>query len=187
MSKKKAHIDKRISEANIDKNLIVLLTGNGKGKSSSAFGMVARSLGYGKKVAIVKFLKGEIDSGEDKLFKTLGVQYAVMQTGFTWETQNKTYDTKKAQQTWNDAKQFLADETIDLVMLDEITYMLNYGYLDEEEVVQTLENRPQHQHVIITGRAANESLKNIADTISEIKDEKHAFRQNIKAQQGIDF
>lgn len=187
MQRKKAHIDKRIVEANINKNLIVLLTGNGKGKSSSAFGMVARMLGYGKKVAIVKFLKGEIDSGEDTLFKKLGVQYALMQSGFTWDTQDKELDTQKAQDTWQQAQQFLSDETIDLVVLDEITYMFNYGYLDTQDALQTLENRPHNQHIIITGRAANKELKEIADTISEIQDEKHAFRQNIKAQQGIDF
>ena len=187
MERKKAHIDKRISEANIDKNIIILLTGNGKGKSSSAFGMVARMLGYGKKVAIVKFLKGVQVSGEDEVFKKLGVQYAIMETGFTWDTQNKEYDTEKALQTWQEAQQFLTDETIDLVVLDEVTYMLNYGYLDEEIVLQTLRNRPDNQYVVLTGRAASQSLKDIADTVSEVKDEKHAFRQNIRAQAGIDF
>jgi cob(I)alamin adenosyltransferase len=187
MAKKKAIIDKRIVEANIDKNLIVLLTGNGKGKSSSAFGMVARMLGYGKKVAIVKFLKGEIASGEDKLFQKLGVDYAVMQSGFTWDTQDKEADAQKAQTTWKDAKEFLIDKTIDLVVLDEITYMLNYGYLDEEEVIKTLQNRPKNQHIVLTGRAASQNLIELADTVSILKDEKHAFRENIKAQKGVDF
>ncbi len=188
MAAKKSHIDQRILEANIDKNLIVLLTGNGKGKSSSALGMVCRSLGYNKKIAIVKFLKGLQETGEDAfLAQQPNIQTVFMKTGFTWDTQDKAYDTKMAIETWDAAKKFLSDDSIDLVVLDELTYMLNYRYLDEPAILDTLNNRPQTQHVIITGRAASKGLIDIADTVSDIKDTKHAFRANIKAQQGVDF
>jgi cob(I)alamin adenosyltransferase len=187
MGKKKAHIDKRIEEANIDKGIIILLTGNGKGKSSSAFGMVCRSLGYGMNIAIVKFLKGTQDTGEDKFLKTQPqIKTVLMKIGFTWDTQDKESDTKKALETWQKTQKFLSDPSIDLVVLDELTYMISYKYLDETIILEALNNRPKNQHIVITGRAASQSLIDIADTVSIIKDEKHAFRAGIKAQNGID-
>ncbi|SMN11366.1 Cob(I)alamin adenosyltransferase [uncultured Candidatus Thioglobus sp.] len=188
MGKKKAYIDKRIEEANIDKGIIVLLTGNGKGKSSSALGMVCRALGYDMKIAIAKFLKGLQDTGEDAfLAQQPNVQTVFMKTGFTWDTQDKAYDTKMALETWQVAQQYLKDKTIDLVVLDELTYMINYKYLEQAQILTALSNRPKDQHVVITGRAASKKLIEIADTVSEVKDLKHAFRDNIKAQQGVDF
>ena len=188
MQRKKAHIDSRIEEANIDKGIIVLLTGNGKGKSSSSLGMVCRALGYDMKVGIAKFLKGMKDTGEDAfLAKQPNVQTAFMKTGFTWDTQDKEYDTAMAAETWSKAEQYLSDKSIDLVVLDELTYMVSYKYLDEQMILNALSNRPKDQHVVITGRAASTGLIDIADTVSEIKDIKHAFRANIKAQKGIDL
>ena len=188
MQRKKEHIDNRIEEANIDKGIIVLLTGNGKGKSSSSLGMVCRALGYDMQVGIAKFLKGVQDTGEDAfLAKQPNVQTAFMKTGFTWDTQDKEYDTAMALETWDKAAQYLTDETIDLVVLDELTYMISYKYLNEQMIIDTLNNRPQDQHVVITGRAAADSLIEIADTVSEVKDIKHAFRANIKAQKGVDL
>jgi cob(I)alamin adenosyltransferase len=188
MQRKKDHIDSRIEEANIDKGIIVLLTGNGKGKSSSALGMICRALGYDMKVGIAKFLKGEQDTGEDTfLAKQPNVQTVFMKTGFTWDTQDKEYDTAMALETWSEAAQYLTDESINLVVLDELTYMINYNYLDEQIVLDALNNRPKNQHVVITGRAASEGLMEVADTVSEVKDIKHAFRANIKAQKGIDL
>ena len=188
MQRKKEYIDSRIEQANIDKGVIVLLTGNGKGKSSSALGMICRALGYDMKVGVAKFLKGVQETGEDAfLTKQPNVQIACMKTGFTWDTQDKEYDTAMALETWNKAIQYLTDESIDLVVLDELTYMISYKYLDEKMIVNTLNNRPKNQHVVITGRAASEGLIEISDTVSEIKDIKHAFRENIKAQQGIDL
>jgi cob(I)yrinic acid a,c-diamide adenosyltransferase (EC 2.5.1.17) len=176
MQRKKEHIDSRIEEANIDKGIIVLLTGNGKGKSSSSLGMVCRALGYGMKVGIVKFLKGVQDTGEDAfLAKQPNVQTAFMKTGFTWDTQDKEYDTAMAIETWSKAQAYLEDESIDLVVLDELTYMISYKYLDEQQILNTLQNRPKDQHVVITGRAASDGLIDIADTVSDIKDIKHAF------------
>ena len=188
MQRKKEYIDSRIEEANIDKGIIVLLTGNGKGKSSSALGMICRALGYDMQVGIAKFLKGVQDTGEDAfLAKQPNIQTVSMKTGFTWDTQDKEYDTAMAIETWQKAQNYLEDESIDLVVLDELTYMISYKYLDEQMIVDALNNRPTNQHVVITGRSASEGLIDIADTVSEVKDIKHAFRANIKAQQGIDF
>jgi cob(I)alamin adenosyltransferase len=188
MQRKKAHIDARIDDANIDKGIIVLLTGNGKGKSSSALGMICRALGYDMKIGVAKFLKGDQDTGEDIfLAKQPNVQISRMKTGFTWDTQDKTYDIAMAAETWTEAQAYLKDKSLDLVVLDELTYMISYKYLDESAVLDALNNRPKDQHVVITGRAASENLIKIADTVSEVKDIKHAFRENIKAQKGIDL
>jgi cob(I)alamin adenosyltransferase len=110
-----------------------------------------------------------------------------MKTGFTWDTQDKEYDTSMAVETWSEAEKYLCDESIDLVVLDELTYMISYKYLNEQQILDALNNRPKDQHVVITGRAASQSLIDIADTVSEVKDVKHAFRANIKAQKGIDL
>ena len=188
MQRKKAHIDARIDDANIDKGIIVLLTGNGKGKSSSALGMICRALGYDMKIGVAKFLKGDQDTGEDIfLAKQPNVQISRMKTGFTWDTQDKAYDIAMAAETWTEAQAYLKDKSLDLVVLDELTYMVSYKYLDESAVLDALNNRPKDQHVVITGRAASENLIKIADTVSEVKDIKHAFRENIRAQKGVDL
>jgi cob(I)alamin adenosyltransferase len=188
MQRKKEHIDSRIEEANIDKGIVVLLTGNGKGKSSSAMGMICRALGYDMKVALVRFLKGEQQTGEDLfLDSNPNVVSAHMESGFTWNTQDQELDKKRANETWLEAEKFLADPAIDLVVLDEITYMINYNYLDEKSILKALTNRPKNQHVVITGRAASEGIIEASDTVSEVKDIKHAFRANIRAQKGIDL
>ena len=188
MQRKKEHIDSRIEEANIDKGVIVLLTGNGKGKSSSAMGMICRALGYDMKVALVRFLKGEQQTGEDLfLDSNPNVVSAHMESGFTWNTQDQELDKKLANETWLEAEKFLADPEINLVVLDEITYMINYNYLDEKSILKALRNRPEGQHVVITGRAASEGIIEASDTVSEVKDVKHAFRANIRAQKGIDL
>ena len=188
MQRKKEHIDSRIEEANIDKGIIVLLTGNGKGKSSSAMGMICRALGYEMKVALVRFLKGEQQTGEDLfLDSNSNVVSAHMESGFTWNTQDQELDKKLANETWLEAEKFLADPEINLVVLDEITYMINYNYLDEKSILKALSNRPEGQHVVITGRAATEGIIEASDTVSEVKDVKHAFRANIRAQKGIDL
>ena len=188
MQRKKEHIDSRIEEANIDKGVIVLLTGNGKGKSSSAMGMICRALGYDMKVALVRFLKGEQQTGEDLfLDSNPNVVSAHMESGFTWNTQDQELDKKLANETWLEAEKFLADPEINLVVLDEITYMINYKYLDERSILKALSNRPEGQHVVITGRAASDGIIEASDTVSEVKDVKHAFRANIRAQKGIDL
>ena len=188
MQRKKEYIDSRIDEANIDKGIIVLLTGNGKGKSSSAMGMICRALGYDMKVALVRYLKGDQQTGEDLFLENHpNIVSAHMESGFTWDTQDKEEDKNKATKTWNEAKKFLSNPEISLVVLDEITYMINYKYLDETDVLEALQNRPKDQHVVITGRAASQGLIDASDTVSEVEDIKHAFRANIRAQKGIDL
>ena len=188
MQRKKEYIDSRIDAANIDKGIIVLLTGNGKGKSSSAMGMICRALGYDMNVGLVRFLKGDQQTGEDLFLEDHpNILSSHMESGFTWDTQDKEQDKMKATATWNEAKQFLCNPGIALVVLDEITYMVNYKYLDEAEVLNALSNRPKDQHVVITGRAASQGLIDASDTVSEVEDIKHAFRANIRAQKGIDL
>lgn len=186
MARKKAVVDTAIARAERDKGLLLVLTGNGKGKSSSAFGMVARTLGYGLKVGVVQFLKSRRDTGEEK-FLGAHAQWHVIGDGFTWETQNRDADIATAQRGWAIAQTLLRDETVHLVVLDELTYLLNYGYIDAQQVCADLMARPPMQHVIVTGRAAPQCLLDIADTVSEIHDVKHAFRVGVRAQPGIDL
>ncbi len=188
MGRKKAVIDAAIAKANGDKGLLLVLTGNGKGKSSSAFGMVARTLGYGLKAGIAQFLKSRRDTGEERfLGDQPGVAWHVLGDGFTWDTQNRDADIATAQRGWTVAQSLLADASLHLVVLDELTYLLNYGYLDAEQVCKDIASRPAMQHVVITGRAAPDCLLEMADTVSEIQDVKHAYRAGIRAQSGIDL
>ena len=188
MERKKAYIDGRIAAATIDKGLLVLLTGNGKGKSSSAFGMLARSVGHGLRCGVVQFIKGKWECGEQLLFENNPlVEFHVMNTGFTWETQDREADIAAAEKTWTEAAALLQNPDINVVILDELTYMLTYGYLDKEMVLGALENRPPQQHVVVTGRNASPELIEIADTVSDIDDTKHAFYEGVKVQKGIDY
>jgi len=188
MKRKKDHVDQRIAAATIDKGLVVVLTGNGKGKSSSAFGMLARSVGHGMRAGVVQFIKGIWECGEQLLFQDHPlVEFHVMKTGFTWETQDREKDIAAAEATWKQAARLLQDSNCELVLLDELTYMLTYGYLDATTVINAIDNRPPGQHVIITGRNASKALVELADTVSEIKDIKHAFNSGIKVQKGIDY
>lgn len=188
MQRKKAHVDARIAQAVTDKGLLVVLTGNGKGKSSSAFGMLARSVGHGLRCGVVQFIKGQWDCGEHRLFAEHPlVSFQVMATGFTWETQDRDADIAAAEATWRHAEALLQDATVDVVLLDELTYMLTYGYLDAERVLTVLQNRPSRQHVIVTGRNASQALLDIADTVSEVQDIKHAFNYGVRVQKGIDY
>lgn len=185
--KLKTQVDARIAAADTDKGLLLVLTGNGKGKTSSGFGMVLRTVGHGKKAAVVQFIKGNWASGERNLLEPLGVPFAVMATGFTWETQNRALDIAAATQVWQQARQYLADPAIDLVLLDELTYMLAYDYLPLPDVLQALTERPPHQHVVVTGRGCHRALLDLADTISEVQSVRHAFDHGIRAQQGVDW
>lgn len=186
--KHKAVVDARIAAAKTDKGLVLVLTGNGKGKSSSAFGMVARSLGYGRTAAVFQFIKGKEDVGERAfLSRQPGVTWENCGEGFTWETQDRRRDIAAAQLGWAKARRALADPDVSLVVLDELTYLINYRYLSLEEVLPAIHNRPTMQHVVITGRAAHDELIALADTVSAIRDEKHAFRAGVRAQVGIDL
>ncbi|WP_028450689.1 cob(I)yrinic acid a,c-diamide adenosyltransferase [Chitinibacter tainanensis] len=186
MARKKAIIDAHIAEANLDTGILILLTGNGKGKSSSAFGMVARAIGHGMKVGVVQFIKNRTDTGEEA-FLGKHCDWHVMGDGFTWETQNFAADQARSEEAWALAAQMLNDPSYDVVVLDELTYCLSYGYLDKAKVIRDLESRPEMQHVVVTGRAAVAELREIADTITELQDEKHAYRAGIKAQKGLEW
>ena len=188
MARKKALIDQAIANADQEKGLLLVLTGNGKGKSSSAFGMVARALGHGMKVGVAQFIKGRTDTGEEAFFSRVpGVEWHVLGEGFTWDTQDRERDIAKAREGWNVASRMLSDPEFGLVILDELTYTMSYGYLDSKEVLARIKARPLMQHVVVTGRAASEALIEMADTVTELMDVKHAWRAGIKAQSGIDL
>jgi cob(I)alamin adenosyltransferase len=182
-------VDQHIEACDQEKGVMILLTGDGKGKSSSAFGMVVRSLGYGYKVGVVQFIKGEQLSGEELYLRDHcpQVDFYQMGTGFTWDTQDRDADIAAAQTTWKVVEPMLSDPSYHLVIIDELTYMLSYKYLDESMVTKALSNRPPSQSVVVTGRGGGNSLKDIADTVSEIKDIKHAYQSNIKARKGVDY
>ena len=188
MTAKKAVIDARIAKATEERGVTILLRGNGKGKSSSAFGTMMRSLGRGKKAAVVQFVKGRVETGEYKFFKDYpGLDWHVMGHGFTWETQDKSNDIAAAEKAWEITKGLLQDPSIDMLVLDEMAYVFKYNYLPLEPVLEALANRPHHQTVMITGRVMPEALVEYADTISTVKDDGHAFRIGVKAQAGIEY
>ncbi|EGQ7780651.1 TPA: cob(I)yrinic acid a,c-diamide adenosyltransferase [Vibrio parahaemolyticus] len=185
--KVKEQVDAKIAAAQEEKGLLLIITGNGKGKSTSGFGTIARAVGHGLKCSVAQFIKGTWDNGERNLLEKLGVEFQVMATGFTWETQNKTADTEAAQLVWKECKRMLQDESIDVILFDELTYMVSYGYIDLDEVVEALNNRPKMQSVVITGRGAHRTLIEMADTVSEVKNVKHAFESGVKALKGVDW
>ena len=186
MTRKKALIDAAIAAATDEHGLLIVITGNGKGKSTSAFGTAARALGHGMKVGVVQFIKSRTDTGEEA-FLGQHAEWHVTGDGFTWDTQNREQDIATAQRGWAIAARMLADPSYQLVVLDELTYLLSYGYLDSDTVLDALAQRPPMQHVVVTGRAAPDALIELADTVSIIADEKHAFRAGVKAQPGIDL
>ncbi|MBI3524996.1 MAG: cob(I)yrinic acid a,c-diamide adenosyltransferase [Betaproteobacteria bacterium] len=189
MQRKKALIDAKIEAAQIERGVLVVTTGNGKGKSSSGFGMVARALGHGMKVGVVQFIKGAQSTGEEQFFRRFPdeVIYRVMGEGFTWETQDRARDIAKAQTAWDEARKFLSDENIGLVLLDELNIALKLHYLEVDTVLADIAARPAHQHVVVTGRGAPEALVAAADTVTDMTPIKHAFAAGIKAQPGIEW
>lgn len=189
MEARKEKINANIERADKERGVAILLTGNGKGKSSSAFGMVVRSLGYGYKVGIIQFIKGTQLSGEEIFIRNHHpeVYFHQMATGFTWDTQDRKGDIAAAEASWAHAEKLLQDESYHLVILDELTYMLAYKYLDEDKILRALRNRPAEQTVVVTGRGGGEALRDLVDTVSEIQDIKHAYRAGVKARKGVDF
>ncbi|MDF4305224.1 cob(I)yrinic acid a,c-diamide adenosyltransferase [Vibrio parahaemolyticus] len=185
--KVKEQVDAKIAAAQEEKGLLLIITGNGKGKSTSGFGTIARAVGHGLTCSVAQFIKGTWNNGERNLLEKLGVEFQVMATGFTWETQNKTADTEAAQLVWKECKRMLQDDSIDVILFDELTYMVSYGYIDLDEVVEALNNRPKMQSVVITGRGAHRTLIEMADTVSEVKNVKHAFESGVKALKGVDW
>jgi len=188
MERKKAQIDASIARADGEKGLLLVITGNGKGKSTSAFGMVARAMGHGMKVGVCQFIKSRTDTGEEAFFsQQANCKWHVLGDGFTWDTQDRQQDIDTSERGWQVALSMLTDPSYDMVVLDELTYLLSYKYLDKDTVLNALMARPEMQHVVVTGRSAIAELRDIADTVSEIKEEKHAYKEGIKAQKGVDL
>jgi cob(I)alamin adenosyltransferase len=189
MQHKKAVVDERIASAQIDRGVLVVNTGPGKGKSSSGLGMVLRAIGHGMRVAVVQFIKARTDTGEMLFFKRYpdAAEVYVMGGGFTWETQDKARDAAEAKAAWTQAQRFLKDASYNLVLLDELNIALRYGYLDLALVLSDLRSRPAMQHVVITGRNAPRELIEIADTVTEMTLVKHAFKAGVKAQPGVEW
>jgi cob(I)alamin adenosyltransferase len=181
-------VDAKIAQATESRGVVLVHTGNGKGKSSSAFGMIARALGHGLRVGVVQFIKGSFSTGEENFFRRFPeVEYHVMGDGFTWETQDKDRDIASAQTAWRVACAMLSNPDIALVVLDEINIALKLHYLETEQVLEALRNRPKLQHVVLTGRAAPDALIAFADTVTEMRMIKHAFDAGIQAQIGIEL
>jgi cob(I)alamin adenosyltransferase len=189
MERKKAIIDAKIAAADKQIGIIVVNTGNGKGKSSSGFGMAIRAMGHGMKVGVVQFIKGAMQTGEEKFLRRFPeeISFHAMGEGYTWETQNRERDIATAVLAWEQAKKFLADPDIGLVVFDELNIALKYRYLDVENVINDLLARPAMQHVVITGRGAPPELIAIADTVTEMEVVKHAFKAGIVAQAGTEW
>jgi cob(I)alamin adenosyltransferase len=189
MERKKALVDQKISQAQRTAGVIIVNTGNGKGKSSSGLGMVMRALGHGMQVGVVQFIKGAMATGEEQFLRRFPdeVSFHAMGEGYTWETQNRERDIETAQAAWAKARAFLSDPNIGLVLLDELNIALKYHYLDLQQVIRDLQARPAMQHVVITGRGALPELIEVADTVTEMQLVKHAFKNGIAAQAGVEW
>ncbi|NER32612.1 MAG: cob(I)yrinic acid a,c-diamide adenosyltransferase [Oscillatoria sp. SIO1A7] len=190
MQRRKEVQDQRLAKASKEKGLIIVNTGNGKGKTTAALGMVLRSLGHGYRVAIVQFIKGAWEPAEKEVLSRWETQleFRAMGEGFTWETQDRQRDTEKAHEAWSVALSFLGNPEFKLVLLDEINVAIKLGYLSVEEVLAGLEQKPADSHIILTGRGAPAALIERADLVTEMKLIKHPLReQQIKAQAGIEF
>lgn len=189
MLRKKELIDQKIDAAQRNAGVLLVNTGNGKGKSSSAFGMAIRALGHGMKVGVVQFIKGAKSTGEELFLQRFPdeVSFHAMGEGYTWETQDRERDVANAERAWERARAFLSDPAIGFVVLDELNIALKYRYLDVEKVIADLEARPPMQHVVVTGRAAPPELIAVADTVTEMQPVKHAFAAGIAAQHGVEW
>lgn len=188
MERKKEVVDTGISKAQEERGIIIVHTGNGKGKSSSAFGMVARALGHGMRVGVVQFIKGAFATGEETFFRRFPeVDFNVMGEGYTWDTQNRERDVATARIAWDKAVSMMQDPSYDLVVLDEMNIVLKMKYIPLEEVLEVLQARPHMQHVVLTGRGAPDGLIEIADTVTEMREIKHAYKAGVKAQKGVEL
>ncbi|WP_034491447.1 cob(I)yrinic acid a,c-diamide adenosyltransferase [Afifella pfennigii] len=189
MRRKKAARDKIVATKTIEKGLLIVHTGKGKGKSTAAFGLVFRALGNGMKVGIVQFVKGKWETGERQALEKFSdqVTMATMGEGFTWETQDRARDIAAARGAWEKAKAMIEDEEHGLVLLDELNIVLRYDYLPLQEVLETLAKRPAMKHVVVTGRNAKDELVEAADLVTDMTQVKHPFRSGVKAQRGIEF
>lgn len=181
-------VDQGIARATEARGIVIVHTGNGKGKSSSAFGMVMRCLGHGMRAAVVQFIKAPMQTGEELFLRGhTPVPFHAMGEGFSWETQDRARDIAKAREGWQVALGYLRDPAIDLLVLDELNIVLKMGYLPLEEVLEGLHGRPRMQHVVVTGRGAPAGLIEIADTVTEMREIKHAYQAGVMAQKGVEL
>jgi len=188
MARKKDVVDDRIAAAQAERGVLLVNTGNGKGKSSAGFGLVARALGHRMRVGVVQFIKGRSDTGEEAFFRTQpGVSWHVMGEGFTWETQDRARDVATAEAAWAVAREMLQNPGFGLVVLDELNIALKYQYLDVDRVIADLRARPPMQHVVVTGRGAPPALVEAADTVTDMTPVKHAFAAGVKAMPGMEW
>lgn len=188
MENKKRVVDERIASATEERGVLIVLKGNGKGKSSSAFGTLARALGHGQRCAVIQFIKGRRETGEYLFFRDHpGVDFHVMGHGFSWEVRDAELERQAAEEAWALAERYLSDPTYRLLLFDELAYMIKYGYLCAERIARALKARPEQQNVMITGRTMAREIQEIADTLSVIQDERHAFREGVRAQPGIEY
>ncbi len=189
MERLKSSVDRRIAAAQDEKGLLVVHTGAGKGKTTAALGMAIRCLGHGMNVAVVQFIKGAIDTAEERILKGFGDQvvFLRMGEGYTWETQDRERDKAVAQEAWAEVEKFLQDPRFSMVVLDELNIAIHHEYVSLEQVLTAVEQRPPMLHVVITGRGAKPELIDAADLVSEMKMIKHPFRNGIKAQKGVEF
>ncbi|WP_394893522.1 cob(I)yrinic acid a,c-diamide adenosyltransferase [Mesorhizobium sp. AaZ16] len=189
MAKRKAMQDAEVAGKTVEKGLLIVNTGPGKGKTTAAFGLALRMIGYGRRVGVVQFVKGAWHTGEKDAFAAFGdrVVWHTMGEGFTWETQDIKRDVAAAEAAWAKAVELMADPSINLVILDELNIALRYDYLDLDMVVETLKSRREGLHVVVTGRNAKPALIEAADLVTEMGAVKHHFSAGVKAQQGIEF
>lgn len=189
MQRVKASVDRRIEAAKEERGILIVYTGAGKGKTTAALGMVMRCLGHGMKVAVVQFIKGAIDTAEQRALREFGdlVTFLRLGEGYTWETQDRERDTNVAQEAWGKAVECLQNAEYAMVVLDELNIAVQHGYIAMADVLDTVRDRPVTQHVVITGRGAKPELLEAADLVSEMKMVKHPFRKGIKAQKGVEF
>ena len=190
MARRKEVQQQRVGERNLEKGLVLVFTGDGKGKTTAALGLALRTLGHGDQVAVVQFIKGGWQPGEAKALELFGeaLHWHALGEGFTWETQDRERDRQLVQQAWEQSLVYLADASRKLVVLDEVNVALKLGYLGIEQVLAGLDLRPELTHVALTGRGAPPLLLERADLVTEMKLVRHPFReQGVKAQQGIEF
>lgn len=189
MAKRKAVQDAEVAEKKIEKGLLIVNTGPGKGKSTAAFGLALRMLGHGRRVGVVQFVKGAWHTGEKDALEKFGdlMTWHTMGEGFTWETQDLARDVAAAEAAWEKVRELMADETIALLILDELNIALRYDYLPLEQVVSELQARRPDLHIVVTGRNAKPELVEAADLVTEMGAVKHHFKAGVKAQQGIEF
>jgi cob(I)alamin adenosyltransferase len=188
MAKKKAAHDRLVAARQVEKGLLIVHTGAGKGKTSAALGMAVRAVGHGMKVGIVQFVKGAMATGEAAVFARLGVEFKPMGDGFTWDTQDRAADTASARAAWEEVRRMIADPSYAMVVADELNIVLRYDYLPLDEVLLALAARPAMTHVVVTGRNAPDALVAAADLVTEMALVKHPYReQGVKAQAGVEF